>query len=196
MGRHIRGRKALGTKDHDALPGLTYAYTIGQMQATGKLMPAGVGQIISTSAWKLKRTVQAVAWDNGGYYTNGTDNTTWAAGPSVQKAAGSDDTSDAAQLDLDPTSGGSVDTIYDEDAPGCSTALNGTTIYHTSELYANFTQFVTVTLDTETLCSDSAVWSYQAQVDGDKAAGARIDLNKLDTQLITIPNAPHYAHRK
>jgi hypothetical protein len=88
-----------------------------------------------------------------------------------------------------------VDTIYDMDAPGCSAVLSGTTIYHTSETYANFTEFATVTLDAETTCSDNAYWSYQAQVDGDKAAGSRIDLNQLNTQLITIPNGPHYTFR-
>ncbi len=189
------GGNALGVKDHDSLPGLTYAYTIGQMQATCKLTPAGIGKVISTSVWKIKRTKESVGWDNGGHYTKKSDPTTWAGGPSLSNPAGTNDISQAFALDLDPTSGGSVDTIYDEDAPGCSSNLDGITIYRTSEYYGNFTQFVTVTLDLETTCSDNAVWSYQAQVDGDKAAGSRIDLNKLDTQLITIPNAPHYAQR-
>jgi hypothetical protein len=194
------GGKTLGAIDHDAVPGLTYAYTIGKIQATGKLTPAGIGQVIAKDAWKLKRTVEAVAWDNVGHYTNQNDPTTWAAGPSVQRAAGTDDTTNTPSLrDWDPTSGGSVDTIYDTDAPGCSTALDGITIYHTSELYANFTQFVTVTLDAEETCSDNAVWSYQAQVDVDKDAGKRIDLNKLDTALIDvaarIKNGPNYLKR-
>lgn len=192
------GGNALGPKDHDSLPGLTYRYTIGQMQATGKLTPAGIGQIISPSAWKFRRTVQAVAWDNGGHYTNLNDDTTWAAGPSFQVPAGTNDTSDSDQLDLNPTSGGSVDTIYDEDAPGCPVlraANSGLTIYHTSELYANFTQWVTVTLDTEQKCSDNAYWSYQARVDVDQPVGSRIDLNELSTQLIDIPDAPFYDPR-
>lgn len=189
------GGKALGAIDHDAVAGLTYAYTIGKIQATGKLTPAGIGGVVSKTAWKLKRTKEKKAWDNGGRYTNPADNTTWAAGPSSQAAAGADDTSNAPFSDLDPTSGGSVDTIYDRDAPGCSNVLNGITIYRTSELYQNFTQFVTVTLNAEETCSDNALWSYQARVDGDKAAGARVELNKLDTKHIVIPAAPHYAKR-
>lgn len=150
----LGGGNALGAIDHDAVPGLTYAYTIGKIQATGKLTPPGIGRVISTTAWKFKRTREDVAWDNGGHYTNPNNNASWAAGPSAQDPGGTDDTSAAQYSDLDPTSGGSVDTIYDVDAPGCSTIL-GTTIYHTSETYVNFTQFVTVTLDAETTCSDN-----------------------------------------
>jgi hypothetical protein len=73
--------------------------------------------------------------------------------------------------------------------------LGGTEINHTSESYVNFTQWITVTLDAETICSDNALWSYQAQVDGDKAVGSRIDLNQLSTGSINIPAGPHYTKR-
>jgi hypothetical protein len=195
------GGNAMGAIDHDTVPGLTYAYTIGKIQATGKLTPPGIGKVISTTAWKFKRTKESVAWDNGGHYTKTSDPTTWAAGPSVNNPAGTDDTGAAPFNDLDPNSGGSVDTIYDVDYPGCSCVLDGITIYRTSEYYGNFTQFVTVTLDVpDTVCSNNGIWSYTAQVDGDKPAGKRIDLNKLDTNHIDVAtrktNGPNYPMRK
>jgi hypothetical protein len=189
----LGGGTGLGPIDHDAVPGLTYAYTVGKMQATGKLTPPGIGTVISTTAWKLNRTREDIAWDNGGHYSFGI----WVMGPSSQDPAGKNDITaeGAASQDWDPTSGGSVDTIYDVDAPGCSVMLGGTEINHTSESYVNFTQWITVTLDAETICSDNALWSYQAQVDGDKAVGSRIDLNQLSTGSINIPAGPHYTKR-
>jgi hypothetical protein len=195
---NLGGGTGLGAIDHDAVAALTYGYTVGRMQATGKLTPAGIGKVVSTTGWKLNRTREDVGWDNGGHYTGAT----WAAGPSIQDAAGTSDISagGADSRTWDPTSGGKVDTIYTIDAPGCSCVLPGITINHTSEIYVNFTQWVSVTLDAETICSSNAIWSYQAQVDGDKAAGKRIDLNKLDTAAIDIAArikaGPNYAMRK
>jgi hypothetical protein len=134
-----------------------------------------------------------VAWDNAGHYNGAT----WVMGPSLLDldTANTDDTGDAEFQDLDPTSGGSVDTIYDQDYPGVSTLLH-LNVIHNSEVYVNFTQFVTVTLDVpDATCSDNALWSYQAQVDVDKAAGSRIDLNQLGTGAINIPDAPHYGKK-
>lgn len=181
------GGDALGPIDCKGTPKLTYAYTIGRMEASGYLQPDGIENVIAKTAWKIRRNVTGIGWDNGGHYVGGT----WMAGPSFNKT-NQDDTSNSDWMDLDPTSGLSTRNIYDTDIPGCSAALKGTTINRTSETYANFTQWITVTLDSEKQCSDNSNWSYKAQVDGDKGT---VDANALDTAWITIPNSPKYGKR-
>jgi hypothetical protein len=184
------GGKALGAIDADGTPKLTNAFAQGNIEGRAQLTPPGIEKIIDKTKWKMKRTVTAIAWDNGGNYNGGA----WAAGPSVNRT-NSDDTSGATWTDLDPTSMGSTGQIYDLDSPGCSCKLRGTTINHTSELYANFIEYATVTLDAETQCSDNVQWAYQAQIDGDKPAGSRVDKNQLYTNAILMPDSPHYQKR-
>lgn len=86
------------------------------------------------------------------------------------------------------------------DAPGCScsSALPLTTIYYTSEHYNNFTQYATVDLPglaPNKKCSEDVIWSYEGRVDMDKAAGNRVEENKLRLSSITIPSTPHYSKR-
>ncbi len=186
----LGGGSLLGTLDHDANNALTYRYAIGKIQISAFLTPSQASAVIDRTKWDIKRTVTAAAWDNGGHYVNGE----WQQGPSLS-VANMDDTSPAVWKDVDPLSGTSTGQLYDLDAAGCSVALPGTTINHTSEIYVNFTQWATVTLDTSYKVSDNVIWSWQAQVDGDKPAGSRVELNQLSTQAINIPGAPHYAQR-
>src|SRR6266446_379416 len=165
---------------------LTYAYTIGKIQAKATLSPPGIEDVVRTN-WKVKRKVTSRGWDNGGHYSGAT----WVAGPSVADND-KDDTSGREWTDLDPCSGISNREIYDLDAPGCSVALAGTTIHHTSEYYGNFTQSVTVTLDTEVQCSEDKLWSYTAWVDADKATD-KVENNQLSLLHIPIPGASHYS---
>jgi hypothetical protein len=174
---HLGGGNKLGPLSKEGTT-LTYAYTVGKMQAKATLTPPGIEDVIDRSSWHIKRKVTVKAWDNGVSSVDFTDH---------------DDTSDAFALDVDPKSGTSTREIYDIDAPGCSTVL-GTTITHTSEVYANFTQHVTVSLDTETKCSDDKTWSYVARVDVDKASG-KVEQNDLSLSHVAIPGSPQYPHR-
>lgn len=158
---------------------LTYAYTIGKIQAKATLTPAGIEDVVSRSVWQMKRKRTNKSWDNGVLASNHVD---------------VDDNSHAEWIDVDPKSGTSTREIYDLDAPGCSAKLVGTAITRTSEYYINFRQFVTVTLDTELQCSDDKLWSYEAQIDTDKASG-KVEKNVLRLSHIAIPGSPHYSTR-
>lgn len=175
------GGNTTGVIDHDGTPALTFAYTLGRIEAKAVLSPAGIENVVDRTKWKFRRSYAVKAWDN--------------AASSADFPAGTDDTSKPGALDIDPKSGTSTREIYDTDTPGCSVALTGITINHTSELYVNFTQWVTVTLDAEAECSDFAPWSYRARVDGDKAVGQRVELNVLDISHYALPATPYYAAR-
>jgi GT2 family glycosyltransferase len=182
----VGGGNSLGPIDKEGTPSITYAYAIGRMEAKATLSPTGVGDVVPSDRWRLRRRVTAKAWDNAGHYVGAT----WVAGPSVDKTD-ENDTSPAFALDLNPQGN---DELYDLDGPGCSTRL-GTAIKHTSELYANFEEYAAVVLSgTEQECSQHVPWSYQARVDIDKAAG-KVELNQLSTSHITIPSAAHYTKR-
>lgn len=186
----LGGGNNLGEIDHDGTPGLIYRYTVGKIQARAVLRPVGIEDIVQTG-WHMKRTIDVKSWDNSGHYSGGV----WLSGPWTKTG---DDTSLPGWTDLDPTSGTSAREIYDLDAPGCSRNLPGLTIYYTSERYSNFTQYATVDLPGLTpgiKCSDDVVWSYEAWVDMDKAAGNRAEANKLMLSSITIPSTPHYSKR-
>ncbi|MCP4250650.1 MAG: hypothetical protein GY778_26715 [bacterium] len=155
---------------------LTYAYAVGSMQAKATLQPAGIENVVR-SHWHMRRKATAKGFDNGVKTADQTD--------------GVDD-SDAAWVDVDPKSGTSTREIYDLDQPGCSVALSGTTINHTSETYANFTQYVTVTLDSDYKCSDDVLWSYEARVDVDKTSG-KVERNRLRLSHIAWPPSRHYS---
>lgn len=170
-GNNLGAMSSLGTS-------LTFCFTVGKMQAKGVLAPAGVEDAVSRSAWHLKRKATANSWDNG------VVGIAWVDHP---------DLSHPFALDEDPKSGSSTREIYDIDAPGCSTVLF-LAINRTSEVYANFTQWATVTLDAESRCSDEKPWSYKAQVDADLATG-QVQFNAVSTSAIAIPAAPHYATR-
>jgi hypothetical protein len=158
---------------------LTYAYTIGKIQAKATLSPAGVEDVVARTAWLMRRKRTNKAFDNGVISDDSTDK---------------NDTSSADWVDLDPKSGSSTREIYDLDAPGCSAKLVGTAINHTSEYYINFKQWVAVTLDSEAVCSDEKLWSYQARIDADKAA-SKVEINELRLSHITIPAGAHYPTR-
>jgi hypothetical protein len=149
---------------------LTYAYTVGKMQAKATLTPAGVENVISRSAWHMKRKKSKKAFDNG---------------VRTRNVSNEDDTSHASWVDEDPKSGTSTREIYDLDGPGCSNTKTGTAVDHTAELYQNFWQYVTVTLDSEEQCSDNQLWSYEAAVDVDKATG-KVEANTLRLSHIEV----------
>jgi hypothetical protein len=127
----------------------------------------------------MKRTKTKKAFDNGSLSDSSTD---------------ADDTSASDWIDIDPKSGSSTRELYDLDAPGCSNTLSGNTVDHTAELYENFKQFAAVVLDSEQVCSEKKLWSYQAQVDVDKASG-KVEHNELKLSHITIPSSSKYSVR-
>lgn len=87
------------------------------------------------------------------------------------------------------------DDIFDLDTPGCSAFFGINNIPHTSEVYDNFYQYVTVNLGNGyQTCSDTNTWSYTAQVDVDNPTN-KVQLNSLSTSLITLPTTPHYQQR-
>lgn len=157
---------------------LSYAYVVGKIQAKATLTPAGIEDVVQ-STWHMKRKKTKKAFDNAALTDSSTD---------------ADDTSGSDWLDEDPKSGTSTREIYDLDAPGCSNTLSGTTVDHTAELYENFTQFVSVTLDSELQCSDDKPWSYVAAVDVDKASD-KVEKNELKLSHITIPAGSKYTTR-
>lgn len=157
---------------------LTYAYTIGKIQAKATLSPSGIEDVIR-NYWLMKRTRTNISFDNGVETTNNTNH---------------DDTSSNIYLDLDPKSGSSTREIYDLDAPGCSASLAGTNITHTAETYVNFNQYVEVKLDSDEKCSDDVLWSYEARIDVDKVNN-KVELNKLRLSHIAIPVTRHYPTR-
>jgi hypothetical protein len=165
---------------------LTYAYTIGKMEAKAILQPTGIGNLI-TNGWDMHRTKEVITWDNGGNYNSGF----WTAGPSISNPPpGADDTSHAEWKYLNPTNGD----IFDLDGPGCSVDLSGTNIIHTAEVYDNFFEYTTVNLGSaEQVCSTTNTWSYTAQVDID--ATNKVQLNSLSTSLITLPTTSNYTNR-
>ncbi len=182
----LGGGNKLGPEDHDANASLTYAYAIGKIQATGVITPAGAENVISKTAWGWVRTKEKLAYDNGGHYVGGV----WMAGPSDSQPPGTPDGPSPVNSSLDPTQTGGK--IFNLDAPGCSNVLNGITIYHNSEVYDNFDQYATVTLDAAVRCSDVKQWQYQAQVDVDLAAGQRIVKNNVNTGHTALPTGPHF----
>lgn len=157
---------------------LNYGYTIGKMQAKATLTPAGIEDVVRRT-WHMKRTKTKKAFDNGILTSSATN------------AA---DTSGAAWVDEDPKSGTSTREIYDLDGPGCSNTLPGTMVKHTAEIYENFVQYVSVTLDAEVRCSDDKQWSYVAQVDVDKASG-KVEKNELSLSHVVIPAGSKYQPR-
>lgn len=176
----LGGGNKLGKEDHDANATLTYAYTVGKIQAKGTLAPDGIEDVITNDAWKIRRKVTMTGFDNG---------------TKTLERADADDPSNAGWKDLNPKSGTSTREIYDLDAPGCSVKLPGISIDHTAEIYANFTQWVTVTLDSEVRCSDEKTWSYEARIDVDKANG-KVEANALSaTPISPVPSTARYPAR-
>jgi hypothetical protein len=173
----LGGGKKLGEMTSEGTS-LTYAYTVGKIQAKGTLSPSGIEDVVK-SGWRMRRKKTKKAYDNGVETDSATD---------------ADDTSQSDWLDNDPKSGTSTREIYDLDAPGCSNTLPGTSVTHTAEVYLNFVQYVTVNLDSETQCSDDKKWSYVARVDVDKASG-KVEKNTLRLSHVTIPGSPHYSTR-
>ena len=158
--------------------GLVYSYVVGKMQAKAILSPPGIEDIVK-SGWSMRRKKTIKGYSNGTQYrTTGVDD---------------DDTSYADWVDNDPKSGTSKGEIYDLDAPGCDVAT-AANMDRTHEVYKNFKQYVTVTLDSEQICSEDKAWSYQVWIDLDKATG-KVEKNSLSLSHITIPTTPHYAAR-
>jgi hypothetical protein len=177
------GGQNLGAIDWYGVPGLTYACAIGKIEAKAKLYPSGIGGLIA-SGWHVKRFAQMVAWDNG-VYNSGSDTNNYTYNDSGYL-------SNPDACDEDPNSGGSVDTIYNVDAPGCPLTY-GFGVNHTCEVYENFNDYVSVPLGgTDQQCSDTKPWSYTAQVDVD---GSKADANTLAPSHITLPPSPHYSTR-
>ncbi len=174
----LGGGNSLGPISSEST-GLTYAHTVGKMQAKATLSPAGIEDVVARTAWLMRRKRTDKTFDNGIVTDDSTNK---------------DDTSDAPWLDLDPKSGSSTREIYDLDAPGCSATLSGTTVNHTAECYDNFRQWAAVTLDSELACSDEKQWSYQARVDVDKASN-KVELNSLSLVHIPIPASSNYTTR-
>jgi hypothetical protein len=174
----LGGGNNLGPIDSFSTPSFTYSYAAGKIQAKGTLSPAGVEDVVK-SGWSMRRKKTIKGFSNGVQYrSTGVDD---------------DDTSDADWVDNDPKSGVSTREIYDLDAPGVDLAA-GEAMDHTREVYKNFKQLATVTLDSELPCSDDKTWSYQAWIDMDKASG-QIEKNTLSLSPISIPATAHYAKR-
>jgi hypothetical protein len=167
-GNNYGGGSNLGPIDYLSYTHLTIGYAVGRMEAKAILQPSGIGNLLTNaSAWNMGRWVIAVGWDNGiqsipsiptGYY-------------------------DAKNLDtkcLIPESG----ILFSLDAPACS--ANGNVrinIEHTSELYANFYQYVTIRLGgVVKICSDMKNWSYEVQIDVDSTN--KVQANVLSPSLI------------
>jgi hypothetical protein len=188
---------------------MTYAYTIGKMQAKATLWPAGIERVILMptrtraekrrdrdkklpkgearaseevgSYWRMRRNVTGRAFDNA----------TLTFEPKSK-----DDTSYPGWQDLDPTEKPGKRELFDVDSPGCSATTDDfDEIDHTAEHYCNFEQYVTVILDSEVQCSDTLPWSYAAQVDIDKRKGARIEMNVVRPGHIVIPEKSKYKPR-
>lgn len=190
---------------------MTYAYTIGKMQAKAMLSPPGIERLIVKptgrkrrmkklesnkktpkgegrtseeigSYWRMRRRVTGRLFENGAV--------------SGDNSSSRDDTSSPGWQDLDPTDRPGKRELYDVDAPGCSaTAEEFDEIDHTAEHYSNFEQYVTVILDNEVQCSDTLLWSYAAQVDIDKTKGNRIEMNVVRPGHIVIPERSKYKPR-
>lgn len=186
----VGGTTTCGPDDHDSNPAVVYKYAVGRTQGICTLKPGGIGQIIKAGSWNMARHVKVIAWDNGGNYNGGA----WAAGASIDQADRNDQGPDFA-VDLDPSDTDGPDKLYDADPPACSVLLAGLTINHTSELYANFTAWATITLDGTTDICDHVSYSYKAQVDID-AAAQHVVANTLSTTAIAPwPAAPKWAKR-
>ncbi len=153
-------------------------YTIGKYEANATLEPSGVWDAVATGAWGMDRTVDAVAYENGGHYVNGV----WQ--PGSIPTSGQDNSAASWQY-LKPTdkNGGS---IFDLDAPALHSANR------TSEVYANFQEYAIVTLDKQYTCSDQSKFYYEARVDGDIPS---VPLNALGNGSITLPNMPFFPKR-
>jgi len=168
-GWNLGGGNSLGPIDHMGVPSLTYAYTMGKIEAKAILQPTGIGNII-TNKWDMKRNRIVTSWDNGGRST-------------FNPAPGVYDASNPYTKALTPVNGA----IFSTDTPGCSAVLPNITIDHTAEVYDNFYQFVTVDLGSGAqICSDTQTWSYTAIVDVDDPTN-KVQLNTLSTSLINIP---------
>jgi hypothetical protein len=192
-GAALGGGNTLGPINCLSDSNLTYAFTVGRIEAKATLTPAGVGSLLTTN-WDLRRTSIVVAWDNGGHYPlnqYGNTNGPWTSGPAISNPSpGVDDTSQPFAKYLIATNGD----IFDLDAPGCSIDLAGTNIIHTAEVYDNFFEYATVNLGGHIqTCSTSNVWSYTAQIDIDSTN--EVPLNAVSASLITIPSSPHYSER-
>jgi hypothetical protein len=176
----LGGGNNLGPLSHLQNPNLTYAFTIGKMQAKATLQPAGVGEVVGSGFWAFRRHLEYIAWDNGILTAVNTNSFTGV------------DAFAPDWMDLDPTlTGGN---IYDLDAPSCP-ILMGIDINHTSEVYDDFEEFATVTLGgVEQPCSNTNTWSYTAQVDADNPTN-EVQLNSVSTSLISLPSSPHYTTR-
>ena len=174
----LGGGNSLGAIDCLSNSNLTYAFTIGKMEAKAILQPAGIQNFVTNGAWNMKRTRVVIAWDNGG-------------SPAVlNPLPGEYDANNEDAKYLNPVKGD----MFGLDAPGCAIDLSGTTIDHTAEVYDNFFQYVTVNFGNgDQICSNTNTWSYTAQVDID--ATNKVQLNSLSTSLITLPTTPHFQQR-
>ena len=186
----LGGGNGLGPIDTLSNTNLNFAFTIGRMEAKAILLPAGIGNLLPNN-WDMKRTRVVIAWDNGGSYLYGSTNNAWQSQPAVYNPPpGVYDANNPTTKYLSPVNGD----IFALDVPGCSIDIAGTGIFHTSEVYDNFYQYVTVNIGNVNItCSDTNFWSYEAQVDVD--ATNKVQLNSLTNSLITLPSSPHYTHR-
>jgi hypothetical protein len=141
--------------------------------------------------------MENLAYDNAGHYVGGV----WAAGPSSQDPPGTDDGPSTYNSMLDPMISGGR--IFNLDTPACPFFLNegqdpDLAIHHNSEVYVNFSQHATITLDDTVPCSDDAEWQYEAQVDvdvlHDNPPGNPIVKNNLATGHTDLPEGSHFAH--
>jgi len=179
----LGGGNSLGPIDRFSNTNLNYGYAIGKMEAKAVLQPSGIGNLLTgTNIWNLKRTAVAIAWDNSGSptYTTGGSN----------PPSGQDDTGGDYFKYLNTTNG---DT-FDLDWPACP-ILSSQIPNHTSEVYDNFYEYVTINLGSgDQLCSTTNTYSYTAQIDFD-ATTNKVQLNSLSASLITLPTTPHYTQR-
>jgi len=170
----LGGGNSLGPINCLSNTNLDYGYAVGRMEAKAILTPTGIGQLLLGS-WNMNRTADVSIWDNGQSDKQGL----W------------DDTSPVVFRYLYSI----ADDIFDLDTPACSAFFGITDIPHTSEVYDNFYQYVTVNLGYGwQTCSDTNTWSYTARVDVDNPTN-KVQLNSLSTSLIYLPSSPYYQER-
>jgi hypothetical protein len=175
-GNGFGGGNSLGPIDRFSNTNLNYDYVIGKKESKAILQPIGIGKLLSsTNIWKIQRASVSIAWDNGLL--------TYTSGGALEV----DSSSSGAQY-MDPTNG----YTFDLDTPGCPYTL-GATPNHTSEVYDNLYEIVSVNLGgINQVCSSYGTFSYSAQIDFD---ATNVNLNSLSTSLINLPTTSYYSKR-
>jgi hypothetical protein len=179
-GNGFGGGNGLGAIDCISDTNLNYCYTIGKMEAKAVPQPLGIVNIIPSNNWNLRRTVVCA------FFTNAT--LAYSSGGKIPPT-NQDDTSFAAMLYFNTTNGD----FFDLDTPGCPVTF-GTNIPYTAETYANFWEYMTVTLGgAPVVCSPSNTYSYVSTINTNATPSAQT--NVLSPALINVRTNSVYRPR-